>query len=687
MKDPEAFQVLFRHQATTTSRSFVNVNGYYVLGVLSQRMMRSYDPFLRAGNVSQCISNATLYFSLAKHYLTEAEVKKNTQFYEPIVPNATFEAVKQDIEARQKDVEEFKHYFTQNSRYLNTGIRNYNACIEFFGRINQQNSRLYDLYFLADNALINNLNELEHNFNTTIANLDSLKASLEKYDMGGYHISYVLEPVQVYRLHGLTPSNFLAARAQIWDYAAWVNAFRQMLNTDVAFLYQQADAIHDTASLYINRLARQDRNGVPAEYTVNPLIINKIYRYDYNTVVAPLLKYREWKVRFLYQIASNEWDNSLFAVNEFAPSNAYYFDLITKKMTADSMLAFTRRNTKPAAIAKYRDFFNTHYEGYSGFSRYLEEERTSNDATLHTTLDAYKDAVVLARHNTSVRNSLIYNDLPLYTDIVLPDDNFGAGYYIHHKTVLPNGKVLATGTHVTKERARKAFVSVINNSPAAEWVQILGGDAETGLLAVAAGIDYVVITHSGGDGDDAANHLYQLDFKGAVKKQVALSASSIPRQCIYNDIGQEYVLSFNGVDIQSVQTASHDNITLLTLNAEFAEVWKTALPLAGGYFVNTIRTNDRFYVYSATLRDGKMLAQVNVVNANGDKAEQQVFDVGFSYYPLHVSKINNEYADMIAVKDSPDGTESFYMIVTSSNKSVFVSRNRGEERLGGEVSY
>jgi hypothetical protein len=673
LKDPEAFQILFAHQAATTSRDFMNVNGYYILGVLSQQMMHTYDPFLQAGNVQQYIRNAKTYFGVAAHYITEKDVKKNAKYYAPYIngniDDISFEAIKADIAAREKDVETYGVYFAQNERYINEGIRKYNTCIDFFRRINEQNSRLYDLYFLADNDLLNNLGELEENFNAVIGYLDSLKASLEAYDMKGYRINYVLEPVQIHRLHGLTPANFLAKRAEVWDYAAWVKDFRTMLATDVAFLYKETAAINDTANRYIKNLAGGSRNDVPAEFALNPLVINKIYRYDYNTAVAPLLKYQEWKVRFLYHTLANEWQRGLFAPNDFAPQSNYYFDLVTKKITADSMLALTRRNTSPAAIAKYRTFFDKYYGGYEGLKQYLEKEQAQEESALQTALKDYKDAVVQTLYSPDAGRSIVYKGEPFYTNIVPPYGNFATGYYIHHKTILSNGKALVAGVAVTAA-GQKAFAAVVGTSEEVEWLQTLGDAAETAMLTDISGLDYIVLTHNRTTG---GNRLYLLDFKGNTKKTADLTATGMPRHCIYNDISQNYALTFSNGWFQTSRP-TQDSITLLMLSADFAPQWTAALPQRG-YFVNTIRTNDKFYVYTAAPKNGKMQTQVNVVTSDGAITEQAGFAAAFPYYPVRIAKINSDYADMIAVKDTPDGEEAFYMVIGTDNKSVYSSGN------------
>jgi hypothetical protein len=77
---------------------------------------------------------------------------------------------------------------------------------------------------------------------------------------------------------------------------------------------------------------------------------------------------------------------------------------------------------------------------------------------------------------------------------------------------------------------------------------------------------------------------------------------------------------------------------------------------------------------SLSADDRKTAAFVAVVDADGRRLTEEVFDAPFSYYPLYVSKISNEYVDMIAVKDVAPGdsaaktSPSYYLIISADNK-------------------
>ncbi|MDR3365516.1 MAG: hypothetical protein LBO71_00900 [Prevotellaceae bacterium] len=689
MSDLEAFQTLFAYQAATTSKDFVNVNGYYQMGLITQRLMRHYDPFVEPIKVTQNISNTKTYLSLTLHYFTEKEAHKNKDYYKASPEPWTYESIRKDIEERLADVEEYRVHFEQNLGYLTASIRKYNACITAFGKINEQNSRLNDLYFLADDELKQNLQNLQLNFDSTRYYLNELKRALEAYPMGSYKISYSLQPIPVYRLNGLTASSFLSENITLWDYTSWVNAFNRMLNTDVAFLYKKTEEIHATNTNLIARLSGGDVADASPTYAVDPKVVNKIYRYDYNSVAAPLLKYQEEKIRLLYHNATNVTDKSLFAANGLAKSTSYYYDLMLKKRATDSALTFTLSKATPDAVKKYDAFFRKAYRDFAGFQEYLKGETTLNDQLLRTALDAYKNNV-LEQVNAATKSAAIpYKTELLYADVVMPDKLKAPGYYIHSKLVLPNKKALVAGSHLSVQGKVTPFAALLNSPKSVEWLTTFSCKEEAGFGVLTGQADngYAIVAAGGSRTEANASYLYLLNSNGSIAKELKLPSAAMPRKLIYDDIGGTFLLAFKG-DAFSPYSMTGDAMQLLMLNsANLKEVWSNTLQFSG-YLSNIIRTNDRFYVYGAyselvdavgnsiSADNRKTGAFAYPIDADGQWSALKTFDADFAYYPLLVSKISNEYVEMIAVKNTPptrseSASQSSYYMVISANNEVY----------------
>ncbi|MDR0371937.1 MAG: hypothetical protein LBH80_08890 [Prevotellaceae bacterium] len=688
MKDYEAYQTLFNYQAATTSKSYVNINGYYQLGLIMQKLMRQYDPFLQAGNVSQCISDGRTYLLLTQHYFDEKEAQKNKDYYQAVAEPRTYESIKADIESRTADVEEYKKYFDLNQEYLTQGIHKYNACIETFGKINEQNSRLNDLYFLADSELKQNLKNLQVNFDSTLYYIGKLKQSLEEYPMGDYKINYSLLPVSEYRLHGLTASNFIAKDVTLWDFDTWIASFNATLNGDVAFLYGKTEEVHSENLDYINRLLRRDKADIEPDYAINPLIVNKIYRYDYNSVVAPLLMYQEEKIKFLYHNADNVIDPQINSSNDFARSNNYYYNLVEKKKAAGSALELTASKATPEAVKKYSAFFEKNYRNFDGLQTYLTDEAAANSAILQTALDSYKNNVLKSTTSgVDVKKTIAYKNEVIYVDVISPEKIAESGYAIHSKSVTSDKKTFITGSYL-HDAETQAFAALLTETGEVEWLKTFGKKTgkNHGMLASHSDNGFAIVV-SEDNGGTIGNHFYLLDRHGNVKKDVGLTSIAVPRKMIFDDINETFLIAFKGKSYSPYEI-SDDALQLSLLNYGLTTVRNSVLPFTG-YLSNVIRTNDRLYIYGAysQIEDaagqtvatdgGKMNLFVATIDAAGNRLSVDRFDTPFACYPLLVSKISNEYVDAICAKDKPEPTDvkgsSHYLILSSDNKVFYKS--------------
>jgi hypothetical protein len=127
---------------------------------------------------------------------------------------------------------------------------------------------------------------------------------------------------------------------------------------------------------------------------------------------------------------------------------------------------------------------------------------------------------------------------------------------------------------------------------------------------------------------------------------------------------------------------------LYLLDSGLTNIWNNTLQFTG-YLSNIVKTNNQFYVYGSysEIKDaaGKNTAtagnKINLfvynIDATGNWQSFTLFDAPFSYYPLLVSKISNEYVDVISVKEKLEVTDmehsSYYLIISSDNKVYYKS--------------
>ena len=699
MRDFEAYWTLFQYLQRTTSRDFANSNAYYQVGLYMQKFMQNSDPFLDARNLQDFIEQGHTYFSLAKRALDEREVRRQSDFYPAIKPagqRLTMEDVVRDIDERLAAVEEFKKRFEESNSFLVKTVNSYNNCITIFAEINRQNNRLNDLYFLADNQLKGQLKELGANFDTTLLYLDKLKVALEEYPLGGYKINYSLRQIPVYRLYGLNSSDFLSGNSILWDFRSWVNDFNQIMETDVAFLYNSVQEVNSLNKVYVTKLLNDDTNEIPSDYKINPLIVNKMLKYDFNSATAALLMYQEAKVNYLFSIAGNKIGADLSSFDRFSKSPDAFLSMVRHKQKTDELLASAKEKTTPESIKKYAQFYQNNFGGYNGFLQYLNRESGENEEAFQKALNAYKNRVLRMYMISGAGRNIHHNNKPVYLQIASPATlEASAGYYIHSKSQLTDKSMFVSGTHVANNQ-KIAFAALIDSAGTVKWLKEFrqSNVANHGVLTAQLNEGFAVVV-SAMVNNEVRNRILLLDAAGNTKTTKDLAGfSSVPQRLIYDDIAQTYVLALKGKSFMPF-SGSNEPLQICMLDAKLDVQWNKSL-IFDGYLANLIKTDDNYYVYGTYSRlmdehGREYVTNANRVNmfvfpisADGSWLNFTAFNAPFSYYPLNVVKINNEFVDVISIKDAqPDrliesrtiGGAPYYMII-HANRDVYYQNNQ-----------
>jgi hypothetical protein len=693
MKDFDAYRTLFQYLLTSTSKDYQNSNAYYHIGRYYQKFMSETDPFNDIENIQDFIRQANIYYTLAKRSLDNRDFKMHMEFYPNIKRKEmvlSMSDVFTDIDERIAYINEYKERLEQSLLYLVKSVSFYNYCITVFGEINQENNRLNDLYFLVDDNLQNKLDMLNTSFDSTLYYLDKLKVALEEYPLGEYKINYSLQPIPVYRLYGLNSADFLSKNAELWDFHLWLQSFNEVRNSDVAFLYGSAQEVNETNSGCIRNLLDMNIDTISPNYKINPLIVNKMLKYDFNSATAALLSYQEAKVNYLYSIADGKAERNIVSFDKFAKTSDAFLNTVKQKQKTDELLTFAKAKATPESTKKYAKFYENNYGGHSGHENYLKSETERNETALNTVMNEYKERALQSYIHTGAEKAIAYNGRPVYLQITAPTSITGDGYYIHSKSALADQSILIAGTF-TRDKQKTAFAALVDSIGAVKWLRDLGqaNTVSHAMLTAITNEGFAVVV-STPKTDNVSNKIHLLDAKGNIRTSKDLTITAVPQKMIYDDIAQNFVIAFKGNTFMPF-LVSEDVCQICMLNEKLVPVWNKSLTFEG-YVANVVKTDDNYYLYGAyskvTDENGKTYSTVSnrinmfvyPVNARGEWLSVTLFEAPFSYSPLHVSKINNEYVDIIAVKDlradrliedkTTNGT-SYYMIIHSNNKLFY----------------
>ncbi|MBO4603572.1 MAG: hypothetical protein J5651_10485 [Salinivirgaceae bacterium] len=691
--DNEAYQTL---QEFSRLKNNSHCASLYKLGIILERRVAGYDPFLQESAVERAVYDMELYFGMAKFNFNEKVARQDGQFFDDVIhtdkskegKTPDFLEISEDIDTHLKNATIYKNYFDNNKQNLYKAVGNYNECISIFNDICQRNSKLKDLYFMVDDKLEKQLETLQHNFDSTLFYLGKLQKSLTEFPMLNYKFNYRLNPIVVYRMHGLTQANFLAEEIQLWDFASWIKTFNEVRESEVGYLYKNVEELDNQHKIYMQQLENKIDSGVPANYKVSLYLLNKIQKYDNTSMANQLLTYQQSQINYAQQLVSYKIDTAFMSMGANYPLNDYFDNAIAKRNDTDSLLKVFEKNINPEGIKKYSCVFEKHYNGENGLRDYVKQQRQQNDRLFEKTVSDYSATVLnMGRRKTANRNSIVYNGDTLFAQFVSPNAIWTTGYFVHNKEFTEKKELVVSGTYVTKKRERFGFVASIDTAHNIQWLKVLkNGDGDrTCLLASPINGEVAAVVTATAKNGTIRNFMVLFDGSGNVKQNVEVRVAALPKKLIVNDISDSYIVAFCGKSNQPFAVENGD-LRIVGLDSKFKTLWNKSLNF-NGYFVNILKNNDIYYVFGAFSKIKSLDNEdVNLngsfgmfqysFDANGNWLDGEHYEFKSSVYPLWVSKIDNTKTEAVMLignepKSATPNTQSAYMQFSFSGDELY----------------
>ncbi|MBO7432822.1 MAG: hypothetical protein J6U13_03610 [Salinivirgaceae bacterium] len=691
--DNEAYQSLQQFSLTKNNSHCASL---YKMGIILERRVAGYDPFLQETAAERAVYDMELFFGLAKFNFNEKVARQDGHFFDDVVraPDSkpgkapTFLEISEDIENHLNKATIYKNYFVANKDNLYKAVGKYNECISIFNDICQRNSKLKDLYFLVDEQLEKQLDVLQNNFDSTLFYLKKLQKSLAEYPMLNYKFNYKLNPIVVYRMHGLTQADFLAKEIQLWDFASWIKTFNEVRESEVGYLYKNVEELDNQHKIYMQQLENKIDSGVPANYKVSLYLLNKIQKYDNTSMANQLLTYQQSQINYAQQLVSYKIDTAFMSMGANYPLNDYFDNAIVKRNDTDSLLKVFEKNINPEGIKKYSCVFEKHYNGEKGLRDYVNQQRQQNDRLFDKTVDDFSATVLnFGRRNAANRNSIVYNGDTLFAQLVSPTAIWTNGYFVHNKEFTDRKELIVSGTYVTKRRERFGFVASIDTTHNIQWLKVLkNGDGDrTCLLASPINGEVAAVVTATAKNGTIRNFMVLFDGSGNVKQNVEVRVALLPKKLIVNDINDSYIVAFCGKSNQPFAVENGD-LRIVGLDSKFKTLWNKSLNF-NGYFVNILKNNDIYYVFGAFSKIKSLDNEdVNLngsfgmfqysFDANGNWLDGEHYEFKSSVYPLWVSKIDNTKTEAVMLignepKSATPNTQSAYMQFSFSGDELY----------------
>lgn len=650
-------------------------NTYFQLGLISQYWSKEYDALTNLRDVEFFIYNTGLYFGLAKPKIDSKEIRKNDKFYMNVERFQKFEKLEAGEVTAFIDEQiaanlEYKKNVYIVTNLFNASIMHYNRCINIFKEINTNNNKIKDIYLTAGSSFNNQLDELESSFDSTIYYLQNYQTAIKNYPIKDYDQKYKLLPIETYRLHGLTSSDFLKSEIPIWDYGTWVKKVKQVINGDIKELrtgIANADNIlNKNTSLLLETKEYKADFELPR---IDERLKFKIGKYDHKSILLDLFKYKESKIDFL-SLSKNPVNDIKDTITDYtiAQKARFYEELLNKKLACDSLNQIFIRSVNPYDLNKYNEFFTTKYGGEAGLKTYSKNETNLLEANLEKSFDNYKKYLITSSKLSKKTDSIPYKEvaIPLTKSIADFEKAIENKFYSVDFQKISNGDYYITGYTKQKNNEIQAFIARSNKLEGIKWLKLIS------LSKLGSSTGSIIQLKDDGcevlcnliDNGKVYNQILVFDEAGKQKEKFDLLTEGFPRYFSFDDINQQYLLVFKGNKPNEFDCLN-DELTINQVDANTKESkWEKTLKLKG-QFIDILKMNEEIFLFAnfseynsdsisfiskAGTAPVSTNAMVIVLDKNGTIKKITPIFKDSPYFIAKVIKINSNVINMVGLK-------------------------------------
>ncbi len=623
-----------------------NPNPYFHLGNISydkaihSNFLKDFD------RTEYYISNTKLFYSLCIKKLTEnpKDARRNDDLYKTVDDLEKINKLNNDsviafIDKRLKKIEKYDENIKSAYENFNGFLNSYIKSVEFFKQLVSKYPKINDLYLEQKSVVYNATDRLISSYDSTDAYFKLYKKDLDNTPETDYSPSLKKLPIKLYRLEGLTRSDFLADTLYVWDYSAWAKNVRSVVAAEITDL---RETIIKT-NLRYNQIESQLKNSGYTNSFNREVLDQKVYfkieKYDYNSLVSRLFYYRVAKINYWAYSKRIFNDTSNYSISPDSRIKQFY-EMTGLYDYADSLLSDFNTSINEESYKKHKEFFDVNYKGLNGLHDYVKEENMAMKKIMQTSVRnlfyiTYRDVLHLQSKFPAVdyKNGKISQKVSdISTNDALPGQ-----YYTKAISTNKTGDKYITGFYKVKNSSAGFIAKIYNNQIV--WIKILSlspGSMQSGVLVKALQDGCIVVFHSLNNGKHY-NHLVRFNADGKQLTSGMIQIPLMPRLMDFDDINARLTLAFHGTKPNYYGEKSD---SLVIAQFDFATkklLWKENFKL-NGTVIGLVKTDSIYNIYANYSRFSK--GQTNLLN---DKTNILHLKVGKSGQFQGVSDLLPEY--------------------------------------------
>ncbi len=661
---PVAYNLLFEYQKNNPEFA----NTYFQLGLISYYNILEADPLLEYDRIKYFHYNVRLFWGLAKKFITEdnGEVPRNRKYYQNVpelakIKRLTAPDVLDFINNRLRKCDEIVAEEGKIHDIFYKMVSDYTQSVEYYRGIVARYNKLKDLYLAPEQEIFPQLDTLRMLFDSSLYMYQQYKAAIASFPIKKYNQLLRFQDIRLYRLDGITNTDFLSDTILFWNYGVWIKQVKNVINTDIKDLRKTIEREYDNLTATEKKLlSATDYSDDYQGYYLLQRVIFQIEKYDLNSLASAILKYKKAKTDFL-AFRRHKFNDTLDSTVKFiVRANNYYRELIMQQKL-DSLLANIHTLAIPVNIKKHQAFIQRNFP--SGLNVYVSNEKALLNKFFSADLQHYKYFLFRDVWDYPfVKEEIDYKGDKIY---LYPSTDSLNPYITFDNARDPLGNIFAAG--VRKETEGQVPFVVKATSGMLQWFQLVRIEQldtvnSVRLLAYTDGVIAIVnYTSSAGQRE---NYIVSYDQFG--KKRLAFDAGvgKIPVFADFDDINNILLVAYKGYQKKKFDTYDTDTLVIQKWNLDSLYLhWQKKFVITGN-LTNILRFDTTYYVFvnykTIKSQDGNIsdLSQENSVGAlkitaSGKEVAFKGRILNHPLYMLYAYKLTSEKINILGFDVQP----------------------------------
>ncbi len=545
-------------------------------------------------------------------------------------------------------------------------IRTYSKTKKAFTDFITVNDNLNTILIQPATPTLEKTNEIILLYDSTLYFYEQYKTALANYPIKDYNQHIIEKPITTYRLEGLTGTNFLADTIYIWNYKEWAQSIQKNLKSDISHFRQtieKTNKLIDDKDKELTKLTKA--NGAYKKFRIDQIVGFEVEKYDYNSIISSLFKYRVQKVNYLAK--SKDYFNSREDTS-FSPTSraVEYYNLSMEKKNMDSLLIVLESNVNDGSYMKHKYFFDKYYGGFGGLNKFISEQAANNNKLYKQDLSNFNYSIfrdVFMQSDISKVVKYKNSDIPLNVKIIQPSDAEAQKYYTLAKASF-NEANYVTGYYMNKQKKAVPYVAKISGG-AVEWLKMLknGKSSEGfGVKISAQETGCMLVLHSLNNNVWSNSFMQFLsDGKEVFKKEI--HNSRMPRFIYFDDINSDVIIAFQGYKLDYFSDNKDNMLELKKFNTLSGEAEIDKQFVLKGKMTNILKINSEYYLFANFTQFGLDKSVINSESesvgfmklaGNGNLLDIVKLKTKNKIWALYALKINNKTLSIAAYKNNVD---------------------------------